>query len=135
MRLNENEKKFIIENHKVFNSYTLLMRRFKTEFKVKRGPKHTTVKNIIEKFRKTGSIKNLVSSGRPRTARTQENIERVENMLKNNPAMSLRRISLAMNVLKESVWRMTIENLNLYEAKHFFPSEINLQILYWFDFN
>lgn len=117
MRLTLDEKTYLIQNHKVFSSHTLLMRRFKDNFKKKHAPTYDTVKNIIAKFIKTGSVKDLPKTGRPKTARTEENIKRVEMMLKNKPAISIPRVALSLNLSKTSVYRIANQDLNLFPYK------------------
>jgi hypothetical protein len=124
MRLTQKEKNFIIENHKVFNSYTLLMRHFKSQFKKKHAPSHKNVKNIIEKFAKTGSVQNLLTTGRPRTARTEAKIKRVEAALKNKRGMSVSRVALSLDISYSSVYRMASYDLNLYPYKMHFLHEL-----------
>ena len=93
MRLTQEEKTFIVTNFKVFNSYTILRRKFCSQFKKKHAPVEQTVKNLMKKFEKIGSVSNLPSTWAPKTVITDEKIEEVRLIIKNNPGMSLRRVS------------------------------------------
>ena len=77
------EKTFIIENHKIFNSYTIFRRKFCKQFNKKTAPTRKTYTNIINKFKSIGSVENRTKSGRPRSVSTDPKIDEICNLMKN----------------------------------------------------
>ena len=117
MFLTTDEKTFIIENHKVFNSYTILSRKFKSQFRKRQAPTKQTVVNLIKKFRKTGSVANIPSTGHPKTAITDEMIDEVSNGLKNLPGISIRRVQMGLPISYGSVYTIARGILQLFPYK------------------
>jgi transposase len=70
---------FIIEeNIRSSESLEKVLRAFHVKFGVKVKPDRHTISNLVKKFRKTGSVLDDYSqSGRPSTARTETNIQKV----------------------------------------------------------
>lgn len=117
MRLTLEEKTFIVENHKIFKSYTLLRRKFCTHFNKRNAPNEKTVKNIINKFKKLGTVENLPSTGRKKTATTDDKINEVCDLMKNKLGMSVRRAALASNISIGSVHKIAKSIINLFPYK------------------
>lgn len=69
----------IVEFYLLTNSFVSTQRRFRLHFNVRNGPTNKTIKNLVENFRRKGSILNLNrgASGRPVSVRSEENIETV----------------------------------------------------------
>ena len=73
------------------------------------------IQHLIEKIDKTGSQQRINGSGRPRSARSKENIKEVEGIILSredpetgdwNKHESRRKIALKLGVSKNSVFRM-----------------------------
>ena len=58
MYLSLDQKTFINENHKILNSYTIFRRKFCKQFNKKTAPTRNTYLNIINKFKKLGTVEN-----------------------------------------------------------------------------
>ena len=73
----------------------------------KMAPSNKTILAIIEKFHRTGSVlgQRKGTTGRPRTVTTNENHERLLQVLQ-SPKCSLLRTSLKLGVSDRSVRRM-----------------------------
>lgn len=85
-------------------------RRIVKEFPGK-GWNHVTVNRLIAKIRATGSVARKTGSGRPKTVCTEENKDRVEELIQSqeeNPGShkSLREVASDLEVSKSSVQRM-----------------------------
>ena len=74
---------------------------------------------MVARFRKQGSVCDLPKSGRPRTARSDENCQRVTESVAEDPSTSVRRRSSQIGVSRSSLHRMLHE-----EGK--FPYKIQL---------
>ena len=116
MRLSEESKKFIVTQYRVYNSYTSLSRKYRTQFKTKKVPDHKTVKAIIDKFEKTGSIEDLPRSGRPKSSTTEDKIEEVRELIENNLSVSIRRVHLSTGISVESVHHIASTLLDLHHT-------------------
>jgi hypothetical protein len=71
---------FIIEEYiRSSESPEKIRRALQVKFGVKVGPDRHTIANLVKKVRKTGSVLDDYSqSGRPSTARTETNIQKVQ---------------------------------------------------------
>ena len=76
-----------------------------------------TVVNLIDKFMSTGSVLTKKSSGRPRTARTNEITASVSESVEENPSTSIRRRSQQLSISRSSLQRILTKDLHLYAYK------------------
>ena len=79
-------------------------------------PTRKNFKCVIDRFKKTGSVK----MERPKkidgkhVTENEENIEKVRQLITRNAGMSLNQISIETNLPKTSVWRILRMSLNFY---------------------
>jgi hypothetical protein len=73
---------FIIEEYiRSSENPEKVRRAFQVNFGVKVGPDRHTISNLVKKFRKASSVLDDYSqSGRPSTARTETNIQKVRGL-------------------------------------------------------
>ena len=76
------------------------------------------MKTLVKKIDETGEVKRQEGSGRPRSVRTEENIESVEELIlsqEDNPGThsSPTEISLELGIPRSSVYRIIDEELDL----------------------
>jgi hypothetical protein len=71
------ERLKIVEAYFATKSVVLTQRQFSRDIPGRNPPIKFTIRRLLEKFRETGSVgdKNKGHSGRPRSARTANNIE------------------------------------------------------------
>ena len=67
-------------------------------------PTRKKFKVIVDRFRKTGSIKPETPPKEKPVTGSEENIEKVRNLVKRNVGMSLQKISDEVNLPKSTVW-------------------------------
>jgi len=82
-QLNVEHHVFAVEQFFRNNDSVVTVRLFRRQFNVARHgviPDRNTVRRWVESFRTTGSVMKRTSTGRPRTARTPENIESVRSV-------------------------------------------------------
>ena len=78
---------FIVLNYQETKNYETVPRNFEQNFPERITPTKKTVKRTVEKFKEHGKTLNgnKGNLGRERTARTQENVEMVQNVVDENP--------------------------------------------------
>ena len=77
----------------------------------------------MQNFKETGSTINQPLSGRPRTSRDPENVERVRTSVREQPGFSTRKQSSIINVLTTYLNRIMQTDLHLqpYKNQHVTP--------------
>lgn len=112
---------FVIETFfKNSESIVATQRLFRVHFNVGRHgavPCRNTILKWVSNFRNTASALKVKPSGRPRTVRTQENIEMVRTSVLQSPKRSARRQSVALAISNTSVRRILHLDLNFHPFK------------------
>lgn len=104
------------------DSLVQALREFRRHFNLPpraRVPTKHAIRTWVENFEQTGSVKKRKSSGRPRSARTPENVEAVQTAMTRSPHRSVRKVAAAVGVSRRSVQRI------LHELK-FHPYKLQL---------
>lgn len=109
------QRVFIYNTYTTTRSYVQTQQRFRQRFPGVRVPVKSSIHSICQKFRQHGTVQNINSgrSGRPRTARTPANIQRVRQAIRNNPRISARKNPVA-NVPRSSFSRITNRDLRMH---------------------
>ena len=92
-------------------------RRFRRHFAKKTAPFRKVILRAVTNFRKTGNTAKRISSGRPRTSRSEANCALVENAIARSPSKSTRRLSQQVHIPRTSVMRIMTHDLKLYPYK------------------
>ncbi|XP_017778332.1 PREDICTED: uncharacterized protein LOC108563980 isoform X3 [Nicrophorus vespilloides] len=112
------QREEIIKIHlKTGEHFAETVRKCRTLFGHSNAPTRNTVVNLIKKFKSTGSVENIKSIGRPRTARSNEIIANVCESLKKNPSTSIRRRSQQLGISRSSLQRILTKELHLFDHK------------------
>ena len=114
MQLSIEQRTFIVEVFFASNDIATVRNRFRERFHDRQPPCINSIKKIVKKFQQHGTVENLnaLKSGRNRTIRIGEVIDRVEDALHNNPQMSSRRNGLGLS--KSSFNNITRLDLNFH---------------------
>lgn len=80
-------------------------------------PSETAIRKLARKFETTGSVQSIKSSGRPRSARTIENIAVVQNSVMVSPGKSVRRRAQQLHLLPSSLHRILTKDLKMHAYK------------------
>jgi transposase len=72
-------------------SIILTQRAYRRHLNVRNGPSVTMIRKLMQRLEETGSLMNLPHTGRPRSARKEENIEEVRASIEEEPQTSTRR--------------------------------------------
>ena len=90
------ERSFMVKVYYETRSPTEVQRQFGIHFPNRPVPTKPTILNNVKKYENHGTSlnRNKGNSGRPRTVRTPQNIQTVQNELTRNPNSSARRNNL-----------------------------------------
>jgi hypothetical protein len=112
---------FVIEAFfKNSESVTVTQRLFRNNFHIPRHgrvPCRNTIKQWVSNFRNTASALKVKPTGRPRSVRTPENVERVRESVLQSPKRSARRQCVALAVSRASMHRILHLDLNFHPYK------------------
>ena len=88
---------------------------FKKQLELKKAPSGKAIREIVSKFKSTGSVKDQHRgiSGRPRSARNGANIEKLEASFEEDLAMSNHKRAQAVDINPASVWRIARKDVKL----------------------
>lgn len=101
------------------HNITETLRGWSTKHKNRAKPATTTVKALIQRFERTGSVaddKDLLKTAE-RTARTPDNIDAVKDAIEENPNLSIRSISRNLDLSSSSVQRILRKDLGIFPYK------------------
>ena len=99
MPLPTEERVFLIEH--VFrdgDKYSAYVQeRFKEQFPHTKMPHRDSIRDLINKFRRTGSVKDETRSGRPKRL-DEEKMEEISDKMMQSPLKSMRKLAQETNV-------------------------------------
>lgn len=109
----------VLEFHRLEHSVVATRRSFQRKFNVTKGPKSDTIKDLFEKFQRTGNVQDERAGkvGRPRTATTEGNAQLVQQVIQQRPRVSVRRVAAAVQITPTSTYRLMRQSLHLYPYK------------------
>ena len=102
------------------DSFTRAQRKFCAHYNIRRkneAPSIQLIRKWVQKFEETGSTMNQPRSGRPRTSRDPENVERVRASIRENHGLSTRKRSNALGLPRTSLIRILHNDLHLHPYK------------------
>ena len=114
-------KNFLCRNLLWTKSFCAAQRRFRWKFQCRHYPDKRSVHRWAQKFREHRTALNLNAkdkrvtySGRPKSARSQENIDGIRDSVVRSPRKSLRCHSQELGINRESIRRILVKDLQLY---------------------
>ena len=75
------------------------------------------IRKLMRRFEEQGSVAELSRTGRPPSARTEENIERVRASTEEEPEISTRRRPEELSLHRTSLRRILRRDLNMFPYK------------------
>lgn len=112
------QRVFIVEQYFKNNEcLAAVVRKFHTKYGRNSVLTSSTVKRLIEKFRETGSVGDAKHTGRPKTSRSNVNIEAVRASVGDNPWTSIRRRGQELQISRSSLQRILTKDLCLHAYK------------------
>ena len=107
----EQESQIVLQYGKL-ESIVKLRKWFRLHYNLE--PQHVPGRNqfqrVINRFKNTNSTAHGKPSGRPVSARTEDNVERIRELVTNDSTLSIRNIVLSFG----TVWTILRKNLKLY---------------------
>ena len=125
MKFNEEQRKFIVKSFARNNSATLVRRDYLLQYKISDGKERSkyAINDFIRvnnHFDRTGTV----HSGpwqRPKPKRSQENVEKINEMLQQTEQLSVRKIAPQLQLSPTTVWRILRYDS---KAKFYRPSTV-----------
>ena len=113
--LNERIKviEFYFENNR---SIIHTQRAYRRHFNLRNAPSEAMIRRLVARFQQHGTVMDLPRGGRPRSARNEENIQRVQESVEENSETLTRRRSAELQML--SFGRLYAEFLKIYIFFH-----------------
>lgn len=94
---------FYLENRR---SIVLTQRAYIRHFGVRKPPCKQTIVDLVRRFQIHGSVSDLPRAGRPRSGRSQDNIQQVRESIEEEPSGSTRRRSQQLGISRTSLQRI-----------------------------
>lgn len=114
------DRVFIVQSYyKSDKNITETLRKWSSRHKNRPKPHVTTVKRLLEKFERTGSVADDPGerSNRPNTVRTPEIIEQAKNIMKREPSLSTRKLAQELGLSYRTAGRILKDDLKLFPYK------------------
>ena len=70
----------------------------------------------MERFQETGTVKTRTRASHP-MKNTEQNQQRIKDMVEKNPRVSIRRVSMELNLTLGLVWKVPRLELKMYPYK------------------
>ncbi|CAF3181292.1 unnamed protein product [Rotaria sp. Silwood2] len=116
--LTNEQRIFLVKQWWISGNTRVVNEAFQAEFPDTKIPTRQTIYQLAKKFDETGSVEDAPRSGRPRTVRTEENMERVSETFLLNPQTSKKRASIDLGISRRSLGRLMQDlNLKLYKPR------------------
>ncbi|KAJ4425791.1 hypothetical protein ANN_27416 [Periplaneta americana] len=117
-RLNPEQRTKLIELYfENQRSIILTQRAYRRHFHVRHCPHQTTILRLVARFRQNYSVCDRPRTGRRRSVRTPENIERVRDSINDKPETSTRRRAAQLGMNRRSLQRILRTDLKLFAYK------------------
>uniref|UniRef100_A0A0N5B4A2 DUF4817 domain-containing protein n=1 Tax=Strongyloides papillosus TaxID=174720 RepID=A0A0N5B4A2_STREA len=98
------ERTIVVECYYVNNlSIILTQKCYKKYFKTRNAPTRQTIRNIVKRFNKHGSVSDVNRPGRPRTMSSTENIEKIKQNVLVDGNISLRKRAQQLCMAKSTL--------------------------------
>ena len=89
---------------------------FNREFGINSAPTRRTIYAIHRKFMETGSIVDAQRSGRPKSRRSEENIQVLEEAYALSQGKSIRRVAVELEISQSFIQRMLRKDIKAFSS-------------------
>jgi AraC-like DNA-binding protein len=94
-------------------SPTAVIRQWKKERKnIRRTPARNTIRELIERWRETGSVTDRPRSGRPQVG--VDRVDDVRRLIEESPTTSIRRMSQTLDISRSTMHRIARSRVGVY---------------------
>lgn len=113
------EQRVLMVKHYYQNGESLIatIRKVRPIFGRNNVPSPCTVKRLMEKFERTGSVSDVKHTTRARTARSEENVAAVRESVAENPETSIRHRAQELDISTGTLQRILTKDLHLHAYK------------------
>jgi hypothetical protein len=98
-------------------SVTETQRAFRCELNRRDAPSPYAIRRWVQKWRAEGNVGNKPPPGRPRSVRTEQNVERFRASLVRSPRRSARKHAIALQITDRSIRRILHDDLHFHPYK------------------
>ena len=118
-RLTTQQRTKIVEFWHQTKSVKQVQRLYCEHFNVQHQPNYRTIKSTIAKFNNVGTVSNLHRghSGRKRSGRSENAVNRVRQALDQNPQKSIRRLAAELNISRSTIHRILRHDIHAFPYK------------------
>jgi len=110
VRLTFEERKQVLKWYFKYENICEVQRQWKTTYESE-PPRRDTISRIRDKFEEVGTVGSLqTSTGRQRTARSNDNVALVVNAFGDDPKKSVRQAALDLNLSRSTIQRILHEH-------------------------
>ena len=102
-RYSKEEKIRNLQTYTRTTSITETQRDFRIHFKTRISPTKNTIKSVIRKFEETGAVNDKPKTGRTKSVRTEDLINRVATDITNDPKTSIRKRSSQLSISRSQL--------------------------------
>lgn len=99
------------------SSVVLAQREFRRRFPGRPTPTAQTLRRLATNLEEYGTTRDVAKSGRPRSARSAENIAAVAEDVEVSPETSTRRRATQLGLSRRSLQRILVKDLNMFPYK------------------
>lgn len=107
------QRKDIVSWYLESKSPTVVRRKYSLKYSSRCPPRYNTILSMANRFNRTFSLNDRQRPGRPKTARSNENICAVDAIVSESPTKSVRTIASESNLNRESVRLILVKELRL----------------------
>ena len=113
------ERVFLVKRYfKNGESVEITLRKFSSTYKNRPRPHHSTLKLLIDRWERTGSVcDDNTNKGHPVTVRTPEKVDQAAAILEHDPNISHRRLAQAIGTSRETARIIMRKDLQLFPYK------------------
>ena len=118
MAIENQHRIFLVEKWFETKSIVRVQRAWRTKFKNKKAPNHSTIKRYVAKFKETGSVANA-SKSQPaaREERRRAAASRIKAAVADNPQLSIRQLARDAEISVGMAHMIIRDDLKLKPAK------------------
>ena len=113
IRYSKEERTRILQTYIRTMSITEAQRDYRIHFQTRISPSKNTIKSLYQKFADIGNVNDKPGSGRKRSIRTEDVIERVAVSITDNPKTSTRKRASQLNISQTTLCRILKKDLKL----------------------
>ena len=113
IRYSKEKRTRILQTYIRTMSITEAQRDYRIHFETRISPSKNTIKSLYRKFADTGNVNDKPRSGRKRSIRTEDVIERVAVSITDNPKTSTRKRASQLTISQSTLCRILKKDLKL----------------------